>query len=100
LEAPPTVGVLGPSSPTAPTVGTVGAASNVSRPYSGSFIVGAAQSPAASAVAICRGGRHQPPLLFTVGAVASPATPTVDARINSSNYILPSRDTLFYMKKG
>ena len=55
-EATPTVACSENQKPTAPTNETAGAAGDTSRPYKWVGFVGAAHSPAASGVSICRGG--------------------------------------------
>ena len=54
--AAPTMACSGPTRPATPTNGTVGLAGDTSRLYKWVGFVGAAHSPAAPGVAICRGG--------------------------------------------
>ena len=109
MEAPLQWACLGPTRPAAPTNGTLGAAGDTSRPLQIGRFVGAAHSPVAPGVAICRGGSitsrpYKCPTykyLRFIGAAQSPAAPTNDPRIkNCSPFFLlgsltPTREKRF-----
>ena len=107
--AAPTVACSGAQRPATPTNRTAGAAGDTSHPYKWVWFIGAAHSPAAPGVSICRGSwwlnrPYKCPMynyMPFVGAAQSPAAPTNDPHIKKLQHLLPPQVTRSNLwKKG